>query len=86
VKFPPSCGLKEKPNKEQALAVLALFFILASRLAHSSTFKMEATCSSELSGDFQRTTRRYNPEVCTVNNIHMILIMILVTDLTFICV
>jgi hypothetical protein len=33
--------------------------VLVSRLAYSSTLKMEATCSSESSGDFQRTTRRY---------------------------
>jgi hypothetical protein len=31
-------------------------------LAYSSTLKMEATCSSETSVDFQRITRRYIPE------------------------
>jgi hypothetical protein len=37
-------------------------FTLASCLAYSSTLKMEATCLSETSVDFQRTTRRYIPE------------------------
>jgi hypothetical protein len=40
-------------------------------LAFSSTLKMEATCSSETSVDFQRTTRRYIPEdrtlYCVIN-------------------
>jgi hypothetical protein len=31
-------------------------------LAYSSNLKMEATCSSETSVDFQRTARRYIPE------------------------
>jgi hypothetical protein len=35
-------------------------------LAYSSTLKMEATCSSEKSVDFQRITRRYIPEDRTV--------------------
>jgi hypothetical protein len=34
-------------------------FTLLSCFAHSSTLKMEATCSSELSDDFWRTTRYY---------------------------
>jgi hypothetical protein len=38
-----------------------LFFTLVY-LAYSPTLKMEATCSSETSVDFQRTTRRYIPE------------------------
>jgi hypothetical protein len=37
-------------------------FTLVSRFAYSSTLKMEATCPSEISTDFQRTTRRYIPE------------------------
>jgi hypothetical protein len=36
-------------------------FALISILAYSSTLKMEATCSSEMSVDFQLTTR-YIPE------------------------
>jgi hypothetical protein len=34
---------------------------IASR-AHSTSLKMEATCSSETSADFQQTTGRYIPE------------------------
>jgi hypothetical protein len=41
---------------------LPLNFTLISCLAHSSTLKMAATCSSETSVDFKRTTRRYAPE------------------------
>jgi hypothetical protein len=41
---------------------LATCFMLVSYLAYSSTLKMEATCSSETSVDFQRITRRYIPE------------------------
>jgi hypothetical protein len=37
-------------------------------LAYSSTLKMEVTCSSETSVDFQRTTRRYIPEERTLHN------------------
>jgi hypothetical protein len=43
-------------------------FTLVSCLAYSSTLKMEATCSSETSADFQRTTRRYISEDRTVHN------------------
>jgi hypothetical protein len=32
-------------------------------LAYSSTPKMEATCSSEMAVDFQRTARRYRPKI-----------------------
>jgi hypothetical protein len=34
----------------------------------SSTLKMEAICSSEMSVDIQRTTRRYIPEGSTLHN------------------
>jgi hypothetical protein len=37
-------------------------FMLVSCLAYSSTLKMEATCCSEMSVDFQWTTRHYIPE------------------------
>jgi hypothetical protein len=37
-------------------------FTLVSCLAYSSTLKIEATCSSETSVYFQRTTRRYITE------------------------
>jgi hypothetical protein len=36
--------------------------------AYSSTLKMEAICYSEMSVDFQRTTRRYIPEDRTIYN------------------
>jgi hypothetical protein len=39
--------------------------MLASRLAYPSNLKKKATCSSETSVDFQRTTRRYIPEDST---------------------
>jgi hypothetical protein len=35
---------------------------LAYCLAYPSTMNIEATCSSETSDDFNRTTRRYIPE------------------------
>jgi hypothetical protein len=37
-------------------------FRLVSCVAYSSTLKMEATCSSETSVDFQQTTQCYIPE------------------------
>jgi hypothetical protein len=37
-------------------------------LSHEATLKMEATCSSETSVDFQRTTRCYIPEDRTLHN------------------
>jgi hypothetical protein len=39
--------------------MFAIFLMLASFFAHSSTLKVEATCSSETSIGFERTTRRY---------------------------
>jgi hypothetical protein len=43
-------------------------FTLVSCLAYSSTLKMEVTCSSETSVDFQLTTRRYIPEFRTLQD------------------
>jgi hypothetical protein len=43
--------------------------MLDSCLAYSLRLKMEATCSSETSNDFQRTTRRYIPEDRTLHNV-----------------
>jgi hypothetical protein len=40
-----------------------LAFTLVSCSAYSSTQKMEAICSSEMSVDFQRTTRRYSQKI-----------------------
>jgi hypothetical protein len=42
--------------------LLGTRFTMASCLAYFSPLKMEATCSSETSVDFQRITRRYIPE------------------------
>jgi hypothetical protein len=58
--------LRKKGTNKQAL--LATCFTLASCLAYSSTLKIEATCSSETSVDFQWTTRRYIPENRTLQN------------------
>jgi hypothetical protein len=41
---------------------------VGSKQAYSSTLKMESTCYSEASVDFQRTTRRYIPEDRTFHN------------------
>jgi hypothetical protein len=43
-------------------AMLATYFTVVSCLAYSSTLKMEVTCYSEESVDFQVTTQRYIPE------------------------
>jgi hypothetical protein len=42
---------------------LPFAFTLVSCSAYSSTLKMEATCSSKTSVDFQRNTRRYIPDL-----------------------
>jgi hypothetical protein len=42
----------------------ATYWFLA-RFSYSSTLKMEATCSSETSADFQRTIRNYIPKYTT---------------------
>jgi hypothetical protein len=61
---PSSSGSKNKPRKKPELCFHAGFL-----LAYSLTLKMEAIYSSETSVDFQRTTRRYIPEVNTLHNI-----------------
>jgi hypothetical protein len=43
-------------------ALFAACFMWASSLTYSLTLKMEVTCSSETSVDFQRTTWHYIPE------------------------
>jgi hypothetical protein len=43
-------------------------FMLVSRLAYSSTLKMEAICSSETSVDVHRNARRYIPEDRALHN------------------
>jgi hypothetical protein len=50
-------------NKEVASrALLPTCCMLVPCLAYSSKVKMDATCSSETSDDFQQTTQRYIPE------------------------
>jgi hypothetical protein len=53
---------------EVSTALLAICFSLASCLAYSWTLKIEVTCSSEMSVDFQRTTMRYILEVRNLLN------------------
>jgi hypothetical protein len=50
------------------LELIATSFALASCLPSSPTLKMEATCSSNVSVDFQRTTRRYISKERTFHN------------------
>jgi hypothetical protein len=54
---PPSSGSKNKTGNKN----LSLRLLLVSCLPYSSTLKMEAICSSEMSA-YLRTIRRYNPE------------------------
>jgi hypothetical protein len=46
-------------STDRQLDLLVTCLIMVSCLAYSSTMKMEATYSIEMSVDFQRTTRRY---------------------------
>jgi hypothetical protein len=43
----------------EAGSEISIFFTLVSCLSHSLTLKIEAIYSTEISVDFQRTTRRY---------------------------
>jgi hypothetical protein len=54
----PCSGSKNKPSKNQREA---------GSKQSSSTLQMEATCSSETSDDFERTTRCYIPEDRTLD-------------------
>jgi hypothetical protein len=49
-------------------SLLATCFTLVSCSAYYSTLKMEVACSSEMSVEFQLTTRRYIPEDRTLHN------------------
>jgi hypothetical protein len=51
------------------LNVIATYLTLVSSLAYSSTLKMEATCFSVTSSDFQQIARRYIREVRTLHNL-----------------
>jgi hypothetical protein len=57
------CGLWKR-----GITPSAARFMLASCLAYSLTLKMEVTCFSETSVDFQRTTQRYIPEYGILHN------------------
>jgi hypothetical protein len=52
----PFSGLKKQ---EAASTAQLASVVIVSCLASSSILKMEATCSFEMSVDFQRSTRRY---------------------------
>jgi hypothetical protein len=52
---PPSSRSMDKPKQN----LLAILYMLVSSLAYSPLLNMEATCYSETSVDFQRTTWRY---------------------------
>jgi hypothetical protein len=64
----PCSPMKVGRSFGRCLKMLAARFTMDSCLAYSSTLKMEATCSSEMSVAFQRTTRRYIPEDRTLHN------------------
>jgi hypothetical protein len=49
------------------VAIKHLLSMPVSCLAYSLTLKMEVTCSSEVSAEYQRTTRRCIPEVMALN-------------------
>jgi hypothetical protein len=51
-----------RARKQRERLCLPPAFTLVPFSAYSPTLKMEATCSSETSVDFQRTTRSYIPE------------------------
>jgi hypothetical protein len=59
--------ISQERNKLEACNKLCLF-MLDSFLAYSTNLMMVATCSSETSVDFQRTTRRYSPEDRILHN------------------
>jgi hypothetical protein len=58
----------QSESRWQASLCLPPAFTLVSCSAYSPTLKMEAICSSEMSVNFQRTTRRYIPEDSTLHN------------------
>jgi hypothetical protein len=54
--------------QEAMLVLLVICFILVSSLAYSLTLKMEVTCSSETSVDFQQTMQSYLSEDRILHN------------------
>jgi hypothetical protein len=68
-------NFSKKPASKQVASTLLVYHMLACWfLAENipSTLKMEAICSSETSVDTRRTTRRYIPEVDTLQLITVI--------------
>jgi hypothetical protein len=67
-RFGGTCCLQFQSPRiiRQSLFCLPLAFTLVSCSAYSSTMKIEATCFSETSVDFQWTTRHYIPVNRTV--------------------
>jgi hypothetical protein len=57
-------------QKVRFLNIVTEFELKHKKQAHPyiTTLKMEATCSSETSVDFQRTTERYSPQDTTFHN------------------
>jgi hypothetical protein len=55
----PHGVMSQKELHEADSKLLPTCFVLVSSLAYSSALKMEATCTSETSVDFHRTTRCY---------------------------
>jgi hypothetical protein len=64
----PFLGLNSISSNEKWGRCLPPAFMLVCCSAYSWTLNMEAIFSSETSVDFERTTRRYIPEVSTLHN------------------
>jgi hypothetical protein len=63
--------------RNQCKALLATCFTLVSCMAYSSTLKLEATGTSEISGvDLQRTIWRYTPEDGTLHQMEHFLLFL----------
>jgi hypothetical protein len=54
--------ISQERNQRESGLCLPPAFTLVSCLAYSSTLETEETCSSKMSVDFQRATRRYVPQ------------------------
>jgi hypothetical protein len=63
-------GGSEEPYLLGYKALLHAYFMLVSCLAYSSTLKMEVSCYSKTSVDFQRTTQRYIPKDRSPHNLY----------------